>query len=316
MAHKYLIINADDFGVSKSVNEAIISLLEDGRISSATLMPNVKYYNQAAKWARDNKDKVGLHLTFVNDDSEYKHKSLSDGWSIHDRYGYLYEDVNEFRSTAKLKDVKKEIEFQINKLKQDDINITHIDLHRYSIYPTINPILYLSLCNKARKSGNLPVRWARNGGYKIYKGVNDLCDSDNASKFFAAITDLYGLPIPDYVFKFPYRNVFKTYDEKKESFIKILSNLPDGISEIHIHPAIESDEIKEINPTWRERVDEYNLMFDDEISKYIIKNNIEIISYKNIKNIKKRNSKIYSILQILRYGIAYGAKKMVGKTRN
>ena len=42
---KYLIINADDFGVSHSVNKAIMELLNKGRISSATIMPNVNNYD-------------------------------------------------------------------------------------------------------------------------------------------------------------------------------------------------------------------------------------------------------------------------------
>ena len=51
MGNKYLIINADDFGRAKSVNESIFNLLKENRISSATLMPNVNYYEQAVnRW--------------------------------------------------------------------------------------------------------------------------------------------------------------------------------------------------------------------------------------------------------------------------
>lgn len=309
MGKKYLIINADDFGVSKSVNKAIISLLEDNRISSTTLMPNVKYYKEAAEWAKNNKDKVGLHLTFVNDDSEYKHKSLSGGKSFQDNNGYLFEDVNKFRKNVKYREINKEIDLQINRLKNDGVNITHIDLHRYSIYPTFNPLIYMSLCKKVKNNGNLPIRWSRNGGYPICKGVNNLCDSDNASKFFAAITDLFNIPMPDYVFKFPYRNVFKTYKEKKKAFINIINNLPDGISEIHIHPAIENNEIKKINPTWQERVYEYELMYDSDIWNVIEESNVRIITYKDINKILNNRSRVVGIKNVIKYGFNYGIKK-------
>ncbi|MCD2502900.1 ChbG/HpnK family deacetylase [Clostridium sp. NSJ-145] len=310
MGKKYLIINADDFGVSKSVNKAIISLLEDNKISSTTLMPNVRYYKEAAEWAKHNKDKVGLHLTFVNDDSKYKYKSLSGGKSFEDNNGYLYEDVNKFRNNVKRKEIIKEVDLQIGKLKRDGVNITHIDLHRYSIYPTFNPIIYISLCSKLNKTGKLPIRWSKRGGYHICNEVNNLCDSDNVSSFFAAITNLFDLPMPDYVFKFPYRNVFKTYDEKKQAFINILNNLPYGISEIHIHPAIENDEIKELNPTWQERVFEYELMYDEDIGKLINDLGIELIAYSDISKISVRRKKFECIKDIISHGIKYVLKSL------
>ena len=60
MGNKYLIINADDFGRAKSVNESIFNLLKENRISSATLMPNVNYYEQAVNWSIKNSDNNSL----------------------------------------------------------------------------------------------------------------------------------------------------------------------------------------------------------------------------------------------------------------
>lgn len=82
MGNKYLIINADDFGRAKSVNESIFNLLKENRISSATLMPNVNYYEQAVNWSIQNSDNIGLHLTFLNDDNKFKYRSLSRSKSI------------------------------------------------------------------------------------------------------------------------------------------------------------------------------------------------------------------------------------------
>ena len=35
---KYLVINCDDFGQSPAMNEAIMTLLDEGKVSSATIM--------------------------------------------------------------------------------------------------------------------------------------------------------------------------------------------------------------------------------------------------------------------------------------
>ena len=307
---KYIIINADDFGICDSVNKAIETLLNENRISSATLMPNVRFYRDAVEWSKNNSNNIGLHLTFMNDDSKLKHRSISKNKSLEDENGFLFEDINEFRKSIKYREVKEEIKLQFEKINNSGINISHVDIHRYSIYPTYNPMIYIYLCKICKQYNNLPMRWARYGGYSTVKGINNLCDSDNVCKFFAAISDLYNIPIPDYVFKFPYRNTFKTYNEKKDAFINMIYNLPEGISEVHIHPAIEDDEIKEINPTWEERVLEYELMLDDEVLEAINKSEAKIITYRDIKHIKNKPSKIRSIYEVLYYGSRYVFKKI------
>lgn len=307
---RYLIINADDFGASKSVNEATIKLLNNGVISSATLMPNVNYYAEASKWAVENSDNIGLHLTFLNDDTKFKYKSLSNSRSLEDKNGYLLDDRKNFSKALKLKDIKKEIDMQFKKLENSGIKISHVDIHRYALYPTYNPMAYLYLCKRCKEKGNLPIRWARNGTFDVGEGINSLCDTDNVAKFFAAISDIYKLPIPDYVFKFPYRNIFLTYDEKKQAFINMLRKLPDGINEVHIHPAILSEEIKEINPTWEERVLEYQMMLDKDIINEINELNIKLITYKDINNIKNNNSRILALKSIIDVVLAYGGKSL------
>lgn len=126
---KYLIINADDFGVSYSVNKAIMKLLNKGRISSATIMPNVNNYDEAAEWAKNNSNNIGLHLTFLNDDCKGKYKSLSNSKSITDEKDYLFADRMKFSKNLKLKEIKKEIDLQFLKLKESGINISHVDMH-------------------------------------------------------------------------------------------------------------------------------------------------------------------------------------------
>lgn len=88
----------------------------------------------------------------------------------------------------------------------------------------------------------------------------------------------------------------------------MLRNLPEGISEVHIHPSILSDEIKEINPTWNERVLEYQIMMDDDVLNEVKKLNIELITYKDINNINKHKSKFKSILSVISLSSEYSIK--------
>src|SRR5271170_6700937 len=61
-----LIVNADDFGRSHSINEAVIRAHRAGILTSASLMVSENGFDEAAKLAKENpKLGVGLHLTLL-----------------------------------------------------------------------------------------------------------------------------------------------------------------------------------------------------------------------------------------------------------
>jgi hypothetical protein len=61
-----LIVNADDFGLSSSVNEAVIRAHREGILTTASLMVNEAGFDEAVKLAKENpKLGVGLHLTLL-----------------------------------------------------------------------------------------------------------------------------------------------------------------------------------------------------------------------------------------------------------
>lgn len=60
---RYLIVNADDFGLCPGVNRGIIECLERGILTSASLMVRQSAAAEAATYARENRGlSVGLHL--------------------------------------------------------------------------------------------------------------------------------------------------------------------------------------------------------------------------------------------------------------
>src|SRR5882724_7413997 len=72
-----LIVNADDFGLSHSVNEAVIRAHRDGILTSASLMVNEAGFDEAVKLAKENpKLGVGLHLTLLQGHSALSSKKI------------------------------------------------------------------------------------------------------------------------------------------------------------------------------------------------------------------------------------------------
>ena len=58
---KKLIVTADDYGMSKAVNDAIDAGIAAGLITTTNVMTNMPYYKEAAKLKNNPNISVGLH---------------------------------------------------------------------------------------------------------------------------------------------------------------------------------------------------------------------------------------------------------------
>ena len=93
MGSKYLIINADDFGICNSVNSAIFKLLKEKKISSATLMPNVNYYEEAV----ENTPARQLETQFHGSGYSYR-QCFQDGVFQFGEYDRLFQEAQNLES--------------------------------------------------------------------------------------------------------------------------------------------------------------------------------------------------------------------------
>lgn len=146
-----LIINAEDFGLSESINKGICEGLKEGFVTSASLFVNAKYTQQAVNLIKENNFKnVGVHLNITYGTPilpSAKIKSL-----IEHNGNFRYMCSMPFY--AKYKDVKNELEAQIQKFLSFGITPSHLDFHHYFYSSKEVYSAYLELAKKY----NLPVR--------------------------------------------------------------------------------------------------------------------------------------------------------------
>ena len=70
---KYLIINADDFGMCRAANLAVMDLLKSGSITSSTIMAPCPWAYEACQFAKKNPQfAIGVHLTFTSEWATYR----------------------------------------------------------------------------------------------------------------------------------------------------------------------------------------------------------------------------------------------------
>ncbi len=286
---RYLIMNTDDFGQCTSVNEAIFELLDHHLISSATIMPVAPGFEEAADWCLRNKiDNVGLHLTFTSEWANMKSRSLTRLASLEDEKGFLYAGCADFLARAKTEDVKKEIEAQFDKCLGYGLKLSHVDNHMGSLYGLEGECYLPTVFEYCSRYGKLPFRFFRN--YFKEDAILGPLDSPEILAFIKRIADqadALGILTPDYLLTHPYApEEGETYESFKQMMIHKMYHLPEGISETYIHPSLETEEIKFINPTWQRRVHEYQLMKDEDY-RYALKDaGIKMITYRDIAGIR------------------------------
>lgn len=129
------IFNADDFGISKGVNAAIVKAHREGILNSASLMINQKYAAEAVKSAKEMPDlEIGLHVNLTN---EYPAAPAQQIPLLVDGQGKLKNGfVNLFLlSFLKPKQLQQQTEIemraQIVKYLATGLSLQHIDSHRH-----------------------------------------------------------------------------------------------------------------------------------------------------------------------------------------
>src|SRR5690606_30868899 len=132
---KRLILNCDDYGQSRAANEAIQHLLEERKVSSATIMPPAPAFAEAAEWVkRKGLTNVGLHLTMTSEIEGHRWRSLTGGASLHDDSGHMPRTILEFEQTAEAAEVHAEIQAQFAAIQAAGLTISHVDNHMGSLY--------------------------------------------------------------------------------------------------------------------------------------------------------------------------------------
>ena len=146
-----LILNADDFGLSASVNKGIIDCFNEGLISSTTMMMNTPYTDEAIKLAKEHNIKnIGIHLNLTYGKSVLPASEVP---SLVDENG-IFHYVCMLGYYTQYLDAKKELRAQIEKFLDSGLTPDHLDHHHY--FNEIPNILkaYLELAEEYK----LPVR--------------------------------------------------------------------------------------------------------------------------------------------------------------
>lgn len=293
---KYLIINADDFGMCHSANEAVFDLFKKGGITSATIMTPCGWAKEAGVWAAAHPEyAVGVHLTFTSEWGNYRWSPIahSNTASLRDSEDFMYHESDEFEKNSDVDEVENEIRAQIERFRSFGVEPSHIDNHMGSLYGIETG--RFELLNKtfdiAGEYG-LPFRFP--GTFVPEMFENDTLEVKIDQSLIAMVFDKVvsyanslKVAMPDFLIPGEWNGPQdKSYENFKEYIYELYRSFPNGVTETYIHPALESDELKAITGCWHRRVWEHKLFSDPQTLQHIKACGIELINYRDLAKMK------------------------------
>lgn len=161
---KLLILHADDFGMSHSVNRATMLALENGWVTSASILVPCPWFQEVARWARSHPDAdLGIHLALNSEWTTLRWGPVAGRAavpSLLDAEGYLplETDVVQKEDTS---EIDRELRAQIDFARRAGVNVSHLDSHMGALFTAEGPFdVYLGL----GRSYDLPQLLERLGG--------------------------------------------------------------------------------------------------------------------------------------------------------
>ncbi len=144
-AARRLIVNADDFGRSSSINQAVIRAHREGILTTASLMVNEPACAEAVALARENpRLGVGLHLTFLCGRSALPHSVIpglvnAQGEFTHNPAGAGFRYFFNPRLRAQL---QAELLAQFQRFAATGLPLDHVNGHLHlHLHPTVFRLL-------------------------------------------------------------------------------------------------------------------------------------------------------------------------------
>lgn len=253
---KYLIINADDFGLNKEQNEAIRELLEKKLITSTSLMSVTPEAEEATVYAKKVAFPVGVHITLNSDDEKELYPSLTGANSL-GREG-LWHKSKDLTLRAKRTDVRAELEAQYRYITDKGARVDHADSHCGTVYGINGRRFFLDAFDFC-KEHKLPFRFPKSVGFLERQiGMRIPSPVIKIQKMIVASAKKRGVSLLDDLVSNPWSmERIKDYDTLRKYYLDAVGNCLDGVTEIFLHPALPNDSY---GKEWQKREFEYRIL--------------------------------------------------------
>jgi len=269
---RLLVIHADDFGMSHSVNRAIMEALEHGWVTSASIMVPCPWFPEVATWAKAHPDAdLGIHLTLTSEWTPYRWAPLSGRdkvKSLLDAQGYLPLLAEQAAKQDKPKEAESELRAQIDFARAAGVHITHLDTHMGTVLQA-EPLF--KLYRALGKSYALPVLLERRGEHGGAQAPAWARAAVNEAPLDLVVQMGTGVPA----------------DRWLDAYKKMLAPLPPGVYQLIVHLGYDDDEFRGAtfdHPGWGAawRQQDFDVVRSDAFRDFLKQQGFQLITWREL----------------------------------
>ena len=262
---RLVIISCDDLGMSHAANIGVYRALRDGAASCASLMVPAPWAQHAVSMYRG--DDIGVHLTLNSEHALYRWGPITQAPSLLSGSGGFPADIDDLWEHADAEEVHRECRAQIERAIVWGIDVTHLAPHLTAI--TLRPEffdVYLDLAVEF----SLPIR------------LPSTVAEAQAGFPFRRLAAEEGVVFPDH-FDHDWRA------GSRHRVMDTIAALQPGVTEIHVQPAIDTEEVRAISEDAGSWIDDYHFIVDgaDAVRQAVRDAGATVIGYRALRDVMR-----------------------------
>lgn len=261
---RLVIINADNLGLSHASNAGTFDALRVGLATSASIMIPAPWSREAASQYRG--EDIGVHLTLNAPYDRYRWGPITHAPSLLDGDGGFPRTVDDLWDHADLDESRRELRAQVERAILWGFDVTHLDsyLGALQLRPEFFDI-YLDLAVEF----DLPLR------------LSDASTERSIGFPFRGLAAAEGIVFPDQVVHVPGIG-------SRQAIEEALADLPPGVTEVQVHPALDTPEQRAFDEAWSHRVDDHHLLCTDaRLGPLLEQHGVERIGYRALRALQQ-----------------------------
>ncbi len=263
---RLLVINCDDLGMCHAANSGVYESLRTGVATSATLMVPCPWAREAS--ARYLGEDVGVHLTLNSEWDLYRWGPITQAPSLLDGDGGFPRTQSDVWDHADVDEVRRECRAQIERAILWGFDVSHLDSHMGTLQ--LRPEFFDVYLELAVDFG-LPMRLSGSSSERLIGFP------------FRRLAADEGVVSPDWFITVP------SGVGSRRAIEKVLFDLRPGVTEIYLHPAADTPELRSLAPDWADRVDDHHLLvLDSALRARLERAGAILIGYRPLRDLQRK----------------------------
>ncbi len=285
MKLRRLIVNGDDFGFSREVNEAVILAFRRGVLTSTSLMVSGEAFEDAVALAKENPGlAVGLHVTCANGSAvlptcAIPHVTGKDGNFPADP---ALAGLRYFFCRSAREELFNEIYAQFEKFAGSGLNFSHVDSH---CHMHVHPVVLDAIIEIAEAYGIKRIRVPADNFFSALPFLHSPAKASGYALVFKLLTQRMKRILRKRGFIFPqsvYGNLL-TGKMSVEYVLSLLDRLPNDSAELYLHPALPCHSLDEVDAQRLQRFREFSILIQPEVRFKIARHGVALSTYSDLE---------------------------------